>query len=122
MYEGSESDSDKEFNLLDISVPSPAGSSRQRRQGSVEGKSAKKTKKAGPCGPSEPGEPIATRAEVGSPGVVKLTRDPREEILEFCTQIAKQTTMLYERECRMDSLLQAIIKMVDCTEASDLEF
>lgn len=43
-----------------------------------------------------------------------------KKFLEFYTQIEKQTTMSYNRECRMDELLQAIAEMVDCIEASEL--
>lgn len=40
--------------------------------------------------------------------------------MQFCTQIASDTTMLYEREYMMDSMLPAIAFMVDCTDASEL--
>lgn len=58
--------------------------------------------------------------EEGSSRGLKLSGDPREEILQFYTQIVSRTTMLYERECKMEGMLRAIAFMVDCTEASKL--
>lgn len=54
--------------------------------------------------------------EEAAEGLFKLAEDPREEILQFCTQIAKWMIMLSEWENTMDGLLWTTAIMVECND------
>lgn len=80
----------------------------------------KKDKKVGPSVRSRSDDQEGVQVVEGSQGVLKLVGDPREEILEFCTQIAKQTIMLSEWENTIDGMLRTIAFMVRCTEVFEM--
>lgn len=107
-YGGSESDSGKESEGLDLPAPSLADSPRPSKLNQPKGmeeKPTKKERKVGSFGPSGPEDKMDTRMGDDSKGILKLRGYPWEEILKFCNEIVKPTVMLTERKNSMDGML-----------------
>lgn len=113
-YGGPEYSSGKESNLAEFPIPSPTGSVKRsnKKKLNMRGLEEKAMKTKKKAGSSRPDYQEEIRTKERTPGSVKLAGDPREEIVQFCTEIAKRTTILHERECRMDGLIQAIANVV----------